>query len=272
MVLDLLRAGYGYLGKILETVLLGGLALILYFWANQKILRLGAGQSGPSSLPVSGQRQIIVILYSLMLGIQLGFKFATKSLIYILQPCHVVTSLQVFLLAAPVNQYTARLYRIQLGVLNGALLALIFPVTDTYSLPFEIEMYWIQHSVMLLVPFYLYRQGDPFSNIYTDKFAYSVLAYSVFMIYHIFILQPISCVLGVNISTVLCPSPTDPFYGENYILHAGWNQAVVIFSLIGIYTVLLSLVPVKQQHQQHQQQQINNNNINNNPSVHKKES
>ena len=55
------------------------------------------------------------------------------------------------------------IFRVHIGLLNGALLAILFPVTDTYTAPFEFEMYWIQHGLMLLLPVFLARQGEPFT-------------------------------------------------------------------------------------------------------------
>ena len=93
---------------------------------------------------------------------------------------------QVYLLAAPASASSLVVFRTHLGLLNGALLALLFPVTDAYSLPGEVpltnayhghryengklhcdsqcvlslqySLYWIQHVAMLLVPFLLNTQ------------------------------------------------------------------------------------------------------------------
>ena len=45
---------------------------------------------------------------------------------------------QVYLLAAPASTSSLIIFRTHLGLLNGALLALTFPVTDAYSLPGEV--------------------------------------------------------------------------------------------------------------------------------------
>jgi len=194
-----------------------------------------------TSSVVSGSRQAVTAFMTTIFGIQIGYKLVSRTLIWLLQPCHGITVLQIVLLAAPHNRYTNSVYRIHLGVLQGPLLACLFPVFDTYFLPFEFELYWIQHIAILLVPFYLNTQHQ-----FTDKpimRSHALLSYAVFLVYHIVFLQPISISLGVNISTTLCPAATDPFYGPNYLLHAIWHQAVVIFLVAQVYSFLLCTLP-----------------------------
>lgn len=76
-----------------------------------------------------------------------------------------------------------KVFRVHLNFLNGAILALLFPVTNArlvglsltlyfcfaftltslfdfaLQLPFETETYYIQHIAMLMVPYYLLRLG-----------------------------------------------------------------------------------------------------------------
>ena len=101
---------------------------------------------------------------TLILCIQLGYKVASRQLVYILSPCHAVTALQVnrlltlrilppsqkkfsiysvlhkvFLMAAPPSLSTSIIFQAHLGLLNGAVVALIFPVLDTYIMPGEVN-------------------------------------------------------------------------------------------------------------------------------------
>ena len=100
---------------------------------------------------------------TLILCIQLGYKVASRQLVYILSPCHAVTTLQVngltlrilppsqkkfsiysvlhkvYLLAAPHSPSKSIIFQAHLGLLNGAVVALIFPVLDTYIMPGEVN-------------------------------------------------------------------------------------------------------------------------------------
>lgn len=40
-------------------------------------------------------RQILLVLHTFVFGIEIGFKLATSTLIWILNPCHIITMLQV---------------------------------------------------------------------------------------------------------------------------------------------------------------------------------
>ena len=95
------------------------------------------------------------------LVVQLGYKVASRQLVYILSPCHAVTALQVncrfirlqkkltytivncpqvYLLASPPSPSTTITFQTHLGLLNGAVLALLFPVLDTYVMPGEVSL------------------------------------------------------------------------------------------------------------------------------------
>jgi len=188
----------------------------------------------------SSWRQAGLVAHTLILGLAIGYKFSTRTLIYLLQPCHMVTAIQVYLLAAPASASSLVVFRTHLGLLNGAVLALLFPVTDAYSLPGEYSLYWIQHVVMLLVPFLLNTQGHPYTPPSKRSVSWPVFSYCVFFLFHIVVLQPVAFALHVNLDYVLCPAPSDPFYGPYYLLHHVWTQAVVVTAVSKAFSFLLA--------------------------------
>ena len=46
---------------------------------------------------------------------------------------------QVYLMAAPASAFTGVVFETHLGLLNGAVAALLFPVLDTYVMPGEVS-------------------------------------------------------------------------------------------------------------------------------------
>lgn len=63
--------------------------------------------------------------------------------------------IQIILLTFSSNYYTRGLYRLHAGMLNGGTLAIYFPVTAARLFPFEVELYYIQHILILFVPVFL---------------------------------------------------------------------------------------------------------------------
>lgn len=104
-------------------------------------------------------RQLLLITMTALLGLEMGFKLCTRTAIYILNPCHVTSMLQVYLLAAKPSKWTTTLFRIHINFLNGPLLAFLFPEHDSRKITFELSTYYMQHGLMFVIPFYLIRHG-----------------------------------------------------------------------------------------------------------------
>ncbi|XP_072900425.1 transmembrane protein 164-like isoform X5 [Hemitrygon akajei] len=101
--------------RALESVIMIAVSLLQIVLAYQKI---GDGFQEHWNLSGSAQehhetlgRNVLQAALCLTFGLEIGFKCASKTLIYLLNPCHVVTALQIFLLTCPPCQAVLILFR-----------------------------------------------------------------------------------------------------------------------------------------------------------------
>ncbi|TNN19698.1 Mitotic checkpoint protein isoform 2 [Schistosoma japonicum] len=170
-------------------------------------------------------RQILLLLHTFVFGIEIGFKLATSTLIWVLNPCHILTILQILLLASSRPSLRTVIFRIHVHMMNGPLLALTFPVLNTRFLPFERVTYFVQHFLIILIPTTFLNQNSEFSVEPIDDFSWVTFSLSIQVLYHFLILQPIALITGINLNNILCPAISDPFPGPNYRLWAVFHQS-----------------------------------------------
>lgn len=206
-------------------------------------IALWAGRTGKpqnryneqSQWPAASASVRLPLLYSMLVtwAAEVGYKLVTRQLIFVVNPCHLLCLVQAYLLSdcqllsGVVSKNTV--FRLHLFFLHGPLMACIFPVTNTLFLPGEVLTYWVEHALLLIIPFYLLASQH---TLYTvpatlrEVFSWTALSYGVWGIYHYFILQPLALVSLANLNSILCPAITDPFRGPAYRLHALWHQAL----------------------------------------------
>ncbi|GCB69442.1 hypothetical protein scyTo_0001056 [Scyliorhinus torazame] len=94
-----------------ESIIFVAISLLEMAVAYRKIRQQELVRACPEKQDSLGKNLLLVAL-CLTFGIEVGFKFATKTLIYLLNPCHVVTMLQIFLLACPPCRMALIVFRV----------------------------------------------------------------------------------------------------------------------------------------------------------------
>ncbi len=79
--------------KLIETIIFTSISCYWLYWAWPKI-------NIPGPLPVTKNfdctgKKVLLVLHVFFFGIEVGFKFATRQMIWILNPCHIITMMQV---------------------------------------------------------------------------------------------------------------------------------------------------------------------------------
>ena len=80
--------------KILETIVLATVSFLEIVFAYSRIT-LPEKIAPPERGGDRTGKKILLFMHAITFGIELGFKLSTKQLIWILNPCHLVTMMQV---------------------------------------------------------------------------------------------------------------------------------------------------------------------------------
>lgn len=117
-------------------------------------------------------------------------KIISFSGVYAIQPCHLTCFVEgIALLLNPQESSIPTFIAIYLlPSLFGANLALIFPDTVGLELPYELELFWIEHWLIVIVPLYLLLRNNKVALKYVNGFSIAIGLWSL-LILHYFIYQ-----------------------------------------------------------------------------------
>jgi len=217
--------------RVVETVLAVSMAAYEIKWAYPKLTYPTPPPTDcPSRLPTFERlRRWLVAFLCFVFGVEMGYKFASKTSLYVLNPCHVATIMQIALLCSNQrSRFSTALFRVHLYTLPGATLAIVLPVINTRLFPLEVFTYYVQHIGILSLPILLMATGGSFAPEPLTDMSWPLFSSGILMIYHFLPLQMIGMVTAVNLNNMICPAISDPFRGPWYRLAALVHQSIFV--------------------------------------------
>ncbi|KAK3808940.1 MAG: transmembrane protein [Linnemannia elongata] len=152
----------------------------------------------------------VMVILTASLLITVYQKWARGGLLYLLQPCHMSAMLLISILAGPKEKKWPHLFlNIYFHIMWGTMLALLSPDLRDYDLFFEVENFFIEHYLLLLAPVYMI-----WSNryvIWPFSMDVALMSFSLFALYHSFILSTMALIKGQNLNYLLMPPPGNYF-------------------------------------------------------------
>jgi len=161
------------------------------------------------------------------------YKASTDRMIYLLQPCHIMNAMLVYLsFATPGSLAGAVVFNFYLHACFGAWLALLQPDTRDLLMPGECASFFAQHLTLTLLPmvFIALRRFD----LYEPR---AFVCWGWKLLYHIDVLLPLSLYVGANLNYVVVPPP-----GPLIAFGSYYRQAMSAGSLVMMMAVRYAIV------------------------------
>lgn len=133
------------------------------------------------------------------------YKINRYSLIFLLQPCHMNMMLLIFIteILDRDSKLAHIVFNIILHISWGTLMAIVFPDLRGYDQYLELECFWVEHILLLIIPLYC---------IYSERFivmepssSLALVSFFIIGLYHSFILSALALIYGKNLNYVLSP-------------------------------------------------------------------
>ncbi|EGC30923.1 hypothetical protein DICPUDRAFT_83165 [Dictyostelium purpureum] len=158
-----------------------------------------------------------------------------RVVFFMLQPCHIVSSIYAYCLLTPNYGKGREVFKISVYYIFVTVLALAAPDTVDLTLPFEVHNFFIQHYALLLAPITLqmYRYDIKF------EWSYALISESLIGLAHFVVFEICSFFSGTNINYMLFPPPLGDF---DYLIQETYR--VVIGGLIFLVSLFFGYLAI----------------------------
>uniref|UniRef100_A0A914XXR4 Transmembrane protein 164 n=1 Tax=Panagrolaimus superbus TaxID=310955 RepID=A0A914XXR4_9BILA len=171
----------------------------------------------------------ILGIYGMVFALEMIYKAMTNTGIFLANPCHQTTMLQlILLLLGKNNPRVTQIFRFQMYVMPGAFFALAFPILNTRLLIGEVFIYFVQHVFILIIPFYLLCLGGHYRPETYHNLAWPMFSMSIIVLYHFVFLQTVGYFTLVNLNCILCPAISDPLGNRFWRIAAFTHQCILV--------------------------------------------
>eukprot|EP01041_Mallomonas_annulata_P012806 gene12806-27000_t len=197
---------------IIETIAWMAISVVIFYgfnvpWRLQKLASRMKSEMKKYTKKSSYIRaaEIIMGLIHMLMYIQIiYYKTNKRSLVNLVQPCHLVLLVQGLALLAP-DIASGFISVLSLPMVVGTVLAMLFPDTTGLDQPFEELSYWIQHVLILVMPLYLLVRNNFVAGVVSSLETVCLSSWMVLLL-HWPCYEVLDVSFQVNIMFMLCPT------------------------------------------------------------------
>lgn len=135
--------------------------------------------------------------------VQIYAKTRTQTLIFLLNPCHVITLVWAIVLTSNYSKFTQALFLYANANLFNPHIGMVFAENDELESNIEIISYWAQHLIAAVIAPLICMFGGRFAHkIYSSPLTI-ICGFQIFSLYMRFFLTPISALTWANLNHTL---------------------------------------------------------------------
>lgn len=139
---------------------------------------------------------------------QICYKTYQKKAIFMLNLCHQTLFLEAYLLLLPKTRKSGLVFICYMTWLCGSYMAVFFPNTTGLNMPYEIELFWLEHILICIGPMLLIYSGR--YGFYKESLWMTVkkqyFGMACALIIQRFVIGPTAILTWVNLNYMICPN------------------------------------------------------------------